>query len=88
MDRDTAQRVLEAMSQIDVGFHAAFVALKEAGEDLPQNHRLKKRLAMLLALLGSGVYRPLYHEHPDLCPDPMRFMLDRPPQAADWPFKD
>ncbi len=42
---------------------------------------------MLIALIGTGLYRPLYYEHPELCPEGLQFMLERPPRPeVDWPF--
>jgi hypothetical protein len=86
MDRTVAERAIECLIQADTALNAAYCVLHEAGE-APDLDDLKRRVAMLIALIGTGLYRPLYYEHPDLCPEGLRFMLERPPRPEiDWPF--
>ena len=86
MDRAVAERALDSLIQADGALNEAYRAFHEAGE-APELQDLKRRLAMLIALLGTGLYRPLYYEHPELCPEGLRFMLERPPRPEiDWPL--
>jgi hypothetical protein len=86
MDRSVAERTLEFLIQANGALNEAYRVLHEAGE-APDLHELKQRLAMLIALIGTGLYRPLYYEHPELYPKKLQFMLERPPRAAiDWPL--
>lgn len=86
MERVIAERALEPLIQANGALNEAYRTLHEAG-DAPELHVLKKRVAMLIALIGTGLYKPMYHEHPELCPQGLSFMLDHPPRPEmDWPF--
>jgi hypothetical protein len=86
MERTVAERALEHLIQANGQLNEAYRSLHQAG-DTPELQQLKSRLAILIALIGTGLYKPLYHQHPELCPDNMRFMLDYPVRPEiDWPL--
>jgi hypothetical protein len=85
MDRAVAQRVLASLIESNGAMQDAIRALRETPET-PDVHEAIRRIATLIAFLGSGLYHPIYYEHPDLCPDGLRFMTERPPRLADWPW--
>ena len=85
MDRAVAQRVLASLIESDVALQEAVRTLKETTQT-PDVRQAIFRIATLISLIGSGVYHPIYYEHPDLCPEGLRFMAEKPPQDKDWPW--
>jgi hypothetical protein len=86
MERRTAERALEHLIQANGALNEAYRTLHEAGNSR-ELYVLKDRVAMLIALIGTGLYKPMYHEHPELCPKSMSFMLDYPIRSEiDWPL--
>jgi hypothetical protein len=85
MERAVAQRVLANLTESDGALQDAIGALRETTQT-PDVREAIRRLAILISLTGSGVYHPIYFEHPDLCPEGLRFMTEKPPQPKDWPW--
>ncbi len=89
MHRDVAQRVLGHLEQANASLHEAYRELHdEARGDRTEPMR---RIASIMGLLGEGLMKHLYVEHPDLCPEQLRFYLN--PEAASrdhwpWPASD
>jgi hypothetical protein len=85
MERAVAKRVVDCLVSADGALQDAVRALKEEG-DASDVAETKRRIATIIALIGSGLYHPIYHEHPELCPEGLQFMKERPPAPRDWPF--
>jgi hypothetical protein len=86
MERATAERALGYLIQANGALNEAYRTLDRAS-DSREVHVLKDRVAMLIALIGTGLYKPMYHGHPELCPESMKFMLDYPLRPdIDWPL--
>jgi hypothetical protein len=85
MDRAVAQRVLASVIQSNGALNDAIGVLRETAET-PDVREAMRRIATLIMLIGTGIYHPIYFEHPDLCPEGLRFMTEKPPQPRDWPW--
>jgi hypothetical protein len=86
VDRALAERVLDFLNLAKGALNGAYRALHQA-PDAEDYGEQKRRIATLMALLGTGVVRQIYKEHPDLCPDELKKTLayDLRPEA-EWPL--
>ena len=85
MDQALAQRFLEKVIESNGTLQDAIGVLRETAET-PDVRQMMRRIATLIALIGTGIYHPIYYEHPDLCPEGLRFMAEKPPRDRDWPW--
>jgi hypothetical protein len=86
VDKPLAERVLDFLNLAHGALNGAYRALHQAPETEEYSEQ-KRRIAMLMALLGTGLVRQIHKEYPDLCPDELRETLayDLRPEA-EWPL--
>jgi hypothetical protein len=87
VDRLLAEQVLDFLTLANGALNGAYRALHNApnSDDYTE---AKKRIATLVALLGTGVMRQIYKEHPDLCPTALRETLDlKIAPELEWPLR-
>jgi hypothetical protein len=85
VDRPLAEQVLDFLTLANGALNGAYRALHHAqGADYTEQ---KKRIGMLIALLGTGIMRQIHKEHPDLCPPALRDTLDLTiAPELEWPL--
>jgi hypothetical protein len=71
VERELAEEVVQLLQRAIALHHEAFSAVDAAAED-DELHRLKRRLADLIAFPHLGILRHIYHQYPDLAPDGLR----------------
>jgi hypothetical protein len=86
VDRPLAEQVLDFLTLANGALNGAYRALHHAHDG--DYTEAKKRIGMLIALLGTGVMRQVYKEHPDLCPSGLRETLDlKIAPELEWPLR-
>jgi hypothetical protein len=86
VDRRLAEQVLDFLILANGALNGAYRALHHAAssDDYAEE---KKRIATLVALLGTGIMRQIHKEHPDLCPAALRETLDlKIAPELEWPL--
>ena len=86
MNRLLAEQVLDFLTLANGALNGAYRALHHAASSDDYTEE-KKRIATLIALLGTGVVRQIHKEHPDLCPTALRETLDlKIAPGLEWPL--
>jgi hypothetical protein len=86
VDRPLAEQVLDFLTLANGALNGAYRALHHAASSDDYTEQ-KKRIATLVALLGTGIMRQIHKEHPDLCPTALRETLDlKIAPELEWPL--
>ena len=86
MDQALTERVLDFLNLANGALNGAYRALHQA-PDAEEYAEQKRRIAMLMALLGTGLVRRIHKEYPELCPTELRETLAYDLSAeAEWPL--
>jgi hypothetical protein len=86
LDRALAERVLDFLNLATGALNGAYRALHQA-PDAEKYAEQQRRIAMLVALLGTGLVRQIHKEYPELCPAELRETLAYNLSAeAEWPL--
>jgi hypothetical protein len=87
VEQPLAERVLDFLNLANGALNGAYRALHQA-PNADEYAEQKKRIATLMALLGTGLVRQIHKEHPELCPTDLLETreLEIPPEV-EWPLK-
>jgi hypothetical protein len=86
VDRPLAESVLDFLTLANGALNGAYRALHQAPNSNEYTEQ-KKRIATLIALLGTGLMRQIHREHAELCPTALRETLELEiAPELEWPL--